>query len=170
MPWPLARPLTGGLGSLAFWSDTENVTGGTINSGHMSLETDATNAGCDVWKLDSGESAPLTYAAGDKLVPGDVLTKSCAFTLKATGNHLRGQLAVSTPALSNNWGSNLVADVKTSINGGPLAANTEITELDNGKKVTGVITLTFKGTAGNDTQDLTSVLSDLTLNLTQIHA
>src|SRR4051794_15395746 len=81
--------LLGGSGTLAFWSDSKPITGGAINSGHLRLVTDATNTGCGGWYLDSAEGAPVAYTVGDPIVPGDVLSRDCAYTVQATGNHLR---------------------------------------------------------------------------------
>src|SRR3954452_16189981 len=126
--------LIGGAGTLAAWTDSQAISGGSITSGHLQLITDGTNTGCTVWKLDSGESAPVTYSNGEPLVPGDVLTKTCAFTVRATGNHLRATVGISAVNFSGTNGDfsgklqTAVSGVK--INGTPV---TEITELDNGK-------------------------------------
>src|SRR3712207_6060316 len=74
--------LAGGSGTLANWSASRPITGGAINSGHLAIVTDATNTGCAAWKLDTGEAPPQTYTVGDPVVPGDVLTRSCAFTVQ----------------------------------------------------------------------------------------
>src|SRR3954452_1767091 len=136
--------LIGGAGTLAAWTDSQAISGGSITSGHLQLITDGTNAGCTVWKLDSGESAPVTYTAGDPLVPGDVLTKDCAFTVRATGNHLRATVGISAVNFSGtntNFGGKLSAAVSSvKVNGNPV---TEITELDNGGSITAKVTVTF---------------------------
>ncbi len=163
--------LLGGLGSLAYWTDDETIGGGAINSGSLSLGTDATNTGCGAWALDSAESAPATYAVGDPLVPGDVLTRVCSYTVKAEGNHLRAALDISTPTLTagtGSFGSDLTVDISDITVGG--TASTTFTEADDGEALTARVNVTFAPTSGNTTQNVTAVLEDLTLTATQVHA
>ena len=163
--------ILGGAGTLAAWTDSKTISGGPITSGHLQLATDATNTGCGDWKLDSGESAPVTYNDGDPLVPGDVLTKDCAFTVRATGNHLRATVGISAVNFSGtngDFGGKLSASVSAvKINGSPV---TEITELDNAKTLSAKVTVTFDSTSGNTTEDLSTILDSLTLTATQVHA
>ena len=93
-----AALLVGGAGTMAVWTEDETVGGGAINAGHLNLVTDGTNAGCGDWMLDTGESVPSTYTAGDPLVPGDVLTRDCAYTIEAEGNHLRATVGRRRPS------------------------------------------------------------------------
>ncbi len=166
-----AALLLGGAGTLAYWTDTESVTGGNIDSGHLALLTDSTNTGCGSWTLDTGESAPTTYSAGDPLVPGDVLTKTCTFTISASGNHLRATVDLSAPSFSGtdtDFGGKLTADVTDiKVNG---SAATEFTEANDGEALAATVTVTFDSTAGNTTQDLSTVLDDLTLTASQVHS
>ena len=166
-----AALILGGAGTLAAWTDSKTISGGSITSGHLQLATDATNTGCTVWKLDSGESAPVTYSDGDPLVPGDVLTKTCAFTVRATGNHLRATVGISAVNFSGtngNFGGKLQTAVSgVKINGTPV---TEITEQDNGTTMSASVTVTFDSTAGNTSEDLSTILDSLTLTATQVHA
>ena len=72
--------LLGGAGSLAYWTDDATVPGGQVASGHLALLTDGVNTGCSAWTLDGGDP----YTPGTTLlVPGDVLTQDCLFTLDA---------------------------------------------------------------------------------------
>src|SRR3954452_18803419 len=106
--------LLAGEGTLAAWTDSRSIAGGTINSGHLAIVTDVTNGGCGQWKLDNGEQAPYTYTAGDPIVPGDVLTRDCAYTVRATGNHLRATVGISAVNFSGtngNFGGKLNASV-----------------------------------------------------------
>jgi len=163
--------LLGGAGTLAFWTDSEPIAGGPINSGHLKIVTDATNTGCGSWQLDSGESAPTTYTAGDPLVPGDVLSRNCAFTVQAVGNHLRatvGITAVSFSGTDGDFGGKLDASVSAlKINGTPVSS---FTEDDNGASLTADVTVTFDPGALNGTEDLATFLDSLTLTATQVHA
>ncbi len=161
--------LLGGAGSLAYWTDTEIVGGGAINGGTMTLGTDATNTGCGAWQLDSAEAAPLTYTAGDPLVPGDVLTRACSYTVTASGNHLRATVGVTSPNFSGvagDFGGNLSATVSSLRVNGVVA--TEFTEANDGQSLTANVSVTW---AGVDTghQGVSTVLDDLTLTATQVH-
>jgi alternate signal-mediated exported protein len=161
----------GGAGTLAFWTDSQAITGGAINTGHLRIVTDATNTGCGAWTLDSAESAPSTYTVGDPLVPGDVLTRDCAFTVQATGNHLRatvGITAVNFSGANGDFGGKLNASVSAvKIDGTPV---TSFTEADNGGSLTASVTVTFDPSAVNATEDLATLLDSLTLTATQVHA
>ena len=163
--------LIGGTGTLAFWTDSKPITGGAINSGHLRLVTDATNTGCGVWKLDSGESAPVSYTVGDPIVPGDVLTRECAYTVQATGNHLRATVGISAvhfSGASSNFGGRLSASVSAvRLNGSPI---TSFTEAADSGALSADVTVTFDSAAANSTQDLATVLDSLTLTATQVHS
>jgi alternate signal-mediated exported protein len=161
--------LLGGSGTLAFWSDSKPITGGAINSGHLRLITDATNTGCGGWELDSAESAPVTYTVGDPIVPGDVLSRACAYTVQATGNHLRATVGVSAVSFTGgNYGGKLTTSVSdVMLDGNPV---TSFTEADDGGTLSASVTVTFDSTSGNTTQDLATVLDSLNLTATQVHA
>jgi alternate signal-mediated exported protein len=163
--------LLSGEGTFAVWSDTTTITGGAINAGRMALVTDTTNTGCGSWQLDTGEAPPSTYTVGNPLVPGDVLTKQCKFTIQAVGNHLRAGVGISSPTFngtSTNFGGNLTADVTNiKVNG---SAATSFTDDNNGQPLVATVTVTFNGTANNTTQNMSSALADLTLTTTQVHS
>ena len=157
--------LLGGAGSLAYWSSSVDVPGGTINSGSLALSTPA----CGAWTLDSLESAPGTYVAGDPLVPGDVLTKTCTTTITATGNHLRATLGVTGTGFTpvNNLSADLTASAVFTVGANPIPA--EITEANNGNVVSAAITVTFDPESGNESQSLGTVLNAVTVTADQIH-
>lgn len=160
--------LLGGAGSLAYWTDTEGVGGGDINGGTLSIGTDVLNTGCGSWVLDAAESA-TDYLAGDKLVPGDVLTKVCNFTIHAVGNHVRGTVDISTPSFSGADGDldgMLDAAVSSLTVGGSPA--TEFTQADDGETLSVNVSVTWNS-ADTGHADATSVLDDLTLTAQQVH-
>ena len=163
--------LLAGAGTLAAWTDSKTIAGGNINSGHLAIVTDATNTGCGPWKLDNGEQAPYTYTAGDPIVPGDVLSRDCAYTVRAAGNHLRATVGISAVNFSGtngNFGGKLNASVSSvKLNGTPV---TSFTEADNGATLTASVTVTFDSTADNTTQNLSTVFDSLTLTATQVHS
>jgi alternate signal-mediated exported protein len=167
-----ATLLVGGTGTLAYWTDSQTVTGGAINAGNLRIIIDGTNTGCGAWTLDTGESPASTYNVGDPIVPGDVLSRTCNFTIVATGNHLRATLGVSAASFSGtntDFGGKLTAAISgTAVNNVPGV--TSITDDDNGKKLTTTVTVTFDSTAGNTTKLMQSVLDTITVTATQVHA
>lgn len=163
--------LLGGGGTLAVWTETQPIGGTDLNAGHLNIVTDVTNTGCGAWQLDSGEAAPLTYVSGDPLVPGDVLTRECNYTIEAVGNHLRATVGISAGNFSGadgDFGGMLTADVSGLQVGGVPA--TSFTEDNDGDTLTATVTVTFDAAADNSTEDLATVLDALTLTATQVHA
>lgn len=166
--------LVGGAGTLAFWTADETVPGGTIDAGHLDLVIDATNTGCGAWQLDSGEQAPVTWNDGDPLVPGDVLTKSCLFTIDAQGNHLRATVSASAPSISGTLAAALVVSASgITVNG---VAATEFTEADDGSALGVSVTVEFTdpgvvdNTYNDPATDVSAVLDAITVTATQVHS
>ena len=169
--------LVGGGGTLAYWTETETVPGGNINAGHMNLVPIGADGGCDAWQLDNGEDAPFTYTNGNPLVPGDVLTRECSYTVQAVGNHLRATVGVSDPVFNDadnvdptndDFFDNLTVDVSDVVIGGQTVSS--FTEADDGEVLEATVTVTFNRAAGNNTEDLTTVLENATLTATQVHS
>lgn len=155
--------LLGGAGTLAYWNATATVSGGAIQTGELAL----TNASCATnWVLDSGEvTAGVAYVPGTtKLVPGDVITKTCTYQVTAVGEHLRATVTAPTPAaLSSAF---TVATPAVQIAGTPV---TEITEANNGNTISVDLSVTFNGSSDNTTQNLNETLGSVTLTLQQAH-
>jgi alternate signal-mediated exported protein len=163
--------LLGGGGTFAVWTDTHTIGGGAINAGHMNLVTDGTNGGCGSWELDSGESVATTYTIGDPLVPGDVLSRECRFTIQAVGNHLRAGLVVSAANFSGgdtDFGGKLVADVSDIEVGGGAA--TTFTDDNDGQTLSATVTVTFNSDSTDVTEDMATTLDSMTLTATQVHS
>lgn len=156
--------LLGGAGSLAYWSDSATVDGGTVTSGHLQLLTDDTNTGCTAWTLDGGDP----YVEGTTLlVPGDTLTKTCAFTLDAEGAHMQGTVDATAANISGDLASALDVTVSgIEINGQPADA---FTEANDGQSLGVDVTVEFLPTADNTTMDLQAVLDSITVTATQVH-
>lgn len=158
--------LLGGVGTLAYWTDSETVGGGDLNSGHLDIVTDTTNTGCGAWELDSHEAAPTAYTAGDPLVPGDVLTRLCSYTIAAEGNHLRATVTADVPTLTGDLANSLtVAPADIEVDG--VDAD-EFTEANDGDTLSVELQVTFNS-AVTDDEDVSAVLGDLTLTATQVH-
>lgn len=161
--------LLGGAGTLAYWTSSQDVDGGEISTGELALGA----PDCGAWQLDSAESAPLTYADGDPLVPGDVLTKTCTAELTAVGNHMRGTIEASQPEIDGPLDGAFVVDTADlTVNG---AAATAFTEANNGQDVGITITVTFtdpgtEDNAYNVPGGLSDTLDDITLTAVQVHS
>ncbi|WP_232680705.1 alternate-type signal peptide domain-containing protein [Nocardioides sp. R-C-SC26] len=163
--------LVGGAGTVAFWTDTLSVPGITgINSGTMAL-TDTTSGGCasSGWVLDSA-ATPTGVAfdpATDRLVPGDVVTRSCTFTVAAAGEHLHATLTPTAPGATGTLSSALTVAGSFTSGGSPV---TDVTEALDGATVTARISVTFVSSSGNTTQLRVADISDYTVALTQTHS
>jgi alternate signal-mediated exported protein len=160
--------LLGGAGSLAFWNATVTVPGGAIAAGELKLSTPDWGAG---WLLDDGEDVPNDpYEPGDKVVPGDVITKVCTFDITAVGDHLRATLGASPAgfAAANALTADLDIDATYQIDG--VAIPAEITEANGGDTVTATIAVTFDGASVNATQTLSATLNAVTITAQQVHS
>lgn len=149
--------LVGGAGSLAYWTDTFTVTAGAINSGHLTLtETTPGNCAAAAWTLDSAGGGTTFNQATDKIVPGDVLTKVCTYTINASGNHLSADLTTSGAVLTDTSTSPKalappVTKSATFIVGAGTATNTQtITSANDTQTLTATIKLTFPYGSGSD--------------------
>lgn len=156
--------LLGGAGSLAYWTDSATVDGGTVTSGHLQLLTDDTNAGCSAWQLDGGD--PFDPATS-LLVPGDTVTETCAFTLAATGDHMEGTVTASAANISGDLADALDVTVSgITLNGAPA---TTFTEANDGQTLGVNVSVTFRPSSDNTTMDLSAVLDNITVTATQAH-
>lgn len=162
--------LLGGAGTIAYWSDSSTINGGTVDTGSLALS----DADCD----EGWVYAPENAGAGDPvtlLVPGDVISKGCTFTVSATGDNLEATLTTpdSTPITSEDADTFEATVAATyDIDGSPATDDTPITEANNGQTVTATITATFPfGDAdainANDTQNATASLDDIEVTLVQ---
>ena len=179
--------LLGGAGSLAYWSDAQDVDGGTLTSGDMRISAPSCGAG---WTLDAGEDGPGAAfdPATDLLVPGDVITQTCTTTFTGTGEHLRatldatpgtgsdGLFAGASPMLTLAVGS-----LESSSDGTTWVAvpTTGLTEANDGDQVRVALTVTFNSAAANpttaapaepETRNVASVLDDITITAEQVHS
>lgn len=165
--------LLGGAGSLAFWTDTGQVGGGTITAGNMSITDPSCGQG---WVIDGGEqepNAPFDPATG-RLVPGDVIQQTCTMTFNGEGDHLRATVDAE-PGVSDGLfeTGDLVLDVGAlEVNNGgtwaPVPAS-GLTELDDGKQVRLQVQVEFLGAADNTTQNVASNLQAINILATQVH-
>lgn len=158
--------LLGGGGTLAYWTASSSVEVGTITSGTLELTEDSCEAN---WVHESDGTGALL------LVPGDKVTKSCTFTVAATGDHLTAEVdAPNTVTISGTNPASASATVAATymLGATPLTDGDAITSSDNGKTLEATFTVTFPfGDAttinANDTQNWTAALDNLTVTLTQ---
>lgn len=83
--------LLGGAGSLAYWQDVETDTGDTVTSGVLDVAAPDCGPG---WEDETG--ADVSFASY-LVVPGEVFTQQCTFTLSATGDNLSADLDLVAP-------------------------------------------------------------------------
>lgn len=160
--------LFGGAGSLAYWTDSDTVTGATINSGSLTLGAPdcTTEAGTHDWQFDNGDTFT---PASDTIVPGDTVSKICTLTLTLVGSHIGATLgaAGATFATANDLTAELVPTATFTVAGDPLtdpitAAGTYL--------ITAELEVVFDGaTATNDSQSLSAALDSITVTATQTH-
>jgi alternate signal-mediated exported protein len=156
--------LLGGIPTIAYWTADGTATGTDVTSGTLTMSDGA----CDDWLLDDG--TPVT----EGIVPGDTVTSTCTLAISGTGDHLAlGEITVSNPAWVEENALTTALDIS------PTAATlggTELTlplaepvpvEADDELVVT--VEAVLDEAAGNDTQDLTAALDDITVQVTQAH-
>jgi len=161
--------LVGGAGTLAFWSDSGTVDGGSITTGSVSL-SDGT---CGEWVYSTGSAAGTAVTA---IVPGDAIARSCTFAVDGTGDHLTVSLSAPetvsvTPTVGSPTTLLLTAAASYQRDGAALPAGTSFA-VDGPETLTALITVTFPYGAAttvnaNDTQGMVGQLDDITIGLTQ---
>lgn len=161
-----AALLLGGAGTLSYWFDSGDATGGSLDSGHLSLDNDS----CALWVLDDPEGTVTFDPGTDLIVPGDVLYRTCTFDITASGVHLKADLALEAPSASggNDLVSALVLDADFTVDG---AMVTEITAANDGDVLEVVESVTFPlgAVPDNTTQDLSALIEDISVTATQVH-
>lgn len=161
--------LLGGAGSLAYWTDSNTINGGSFTTGTLGLKLVSCDSG---WTYANGSAAGSNV---NLIVPGDQIQKSCTYTINATGDHISA--ALTTPSsvnLTPGAGStsyNATVGASYTLNGA-AASNPEITATNNGQTLVAKLTVTFPfGNSGsinvNDTQNVTQTLNGLTVTLSQ---
>ena len=164
--------LMGGAGTLAYWSDSATVDGGSVNSGELAL--DAGTCTGDWVYAASNSAAPGTPVTN--IVPGDAVSTTCDFVITAAGDNLTAELtAPTTVGITpdpTDPATTFDATVAVGYEIGGVAVPATITEDNDTDTVTATITVTFPfgdetTINANDTQNLLIDLSDLTINLTQ---
>ena len=169
--------LLGGAGSLAYWTDAEDIMGTSITSGHLKLNP--VGANCDAtWKL--GTTAYTTQV----LAPGDVLTRHCEYTVSKSGENLTARLNVSAPGFAAGSDATLTGDMTFGAafsydadGAAAVSSPTPVTggvvnNIANGATVDATLSVTFKTTntennASNTGTDLTATIDKAAVTITQ---
>jgi alternate signal-mediated exported protein len=154
----------GGVGTLAYWSDSEDIAGTTVGSGQLDLALLA----CGDWQLDSagGTGGDLDSR---ELVPGDSLTKTCTYTLTAEGDHLTAVLDITEPDWTGDLASHIDTTADFTLGATPVDPGTPLAFQDGvPRTITAAFTVDFPwGTLDNTSQDVTATLDDITVTVTQ---
>lgn len=163
--------LLGGAGSLAYWNSSQSIAGGSIKSGELSL-TQETGQTCAGWTLDA-EGGATTYTPGTTLVvPGDVITNTCDYTVNASGEHLAVTLGIDASSITGDTdlAGALTTAATYTLGGTAVADGAAVTSADDGKVLTASITVTFdSATTGVTAQNQTAALNAVAVSLTQTH-
>lgn len=154
-----AALLLGGGTTLAYWSTSQVLDVGTIDSGDLNMVT----SGTPTWTLQ-GVTDAAAAAISDptlvQIVPGDVLVMTQDVTLTVQGDTLTAELAVAQATVPEG----LTATVNST-----GVTPDAITEADDGKTVTVTVTITFDGaTANREKVNTPFDLGDVTLTLSQL--
>lgn len=168
--------IAGGLGivllaggtTFAPWSDSATVNGGSVTSGTLAL--DAT--GAPVWNdTSSGTAVAIGDISSFRIVPGDTIEYTAAFTVDATGDNLTADLAVSDPVAATGDAELIAATEVTQTftdADGADVVDGAITSANDGDVINVTVTIVFdEDTAGTTAQADTINLEDLTVTLTQ---
>jgi alternate signal-mediated exported protein len=139
--------LTGGAGSLAYWQQTQNGSSVSITSGTLSFGTFSDSTG---WMLQQNAAnvvpaqtnASAVVYSGQKIVPGDVLTKTISVPVNITGQNNRATFTLGqvTPATSGLDG---VLNIATTVNGSASPTANILASGGASQTVTVTVTITF---------------------------
>lgn len=156
--------LMGGAGTLAYWGDTESITGGSITAGTLSLEATTPAAG---WTLNGDAlTTPLTDV---RMVPGDTLVYTGTWTIAATGDNLAATVDMTGVDVSGALAAEVDVTDTYTVEGIALAPGDTITEDNDEDSLVATVTVDydFGTTVDNDGQGLILDLSSAGVTLTQ---
>lgn len=159
--------LLGAAGSMAYWTDDADVSGTTLESGHLTVI--ANDCGSAPWELDGGDDV----TAATRIVPGDDITKTCSFEIEGEGDHFA---SVGIDIDSTNW--NATSDTAlvsalgtvqaTYADGGGAVVDGD--DVPVGETVTASFTMTFDAaTTGDVAENEIATLDDIAITVTQNH-
>lgn len=153
--------LLGGAGTLAYWTAEDDVDGGLIEAGDLTLEVDS----CGTAWLDAGDDSAVAV-----LVPGDEVYKDCEVTLSGSGDNLLATVGVDPDSVDDLDLGSPVADslvVGAEVTA-PAGIDTTAVPVSGDTAVTVRITVDWPyGAENNDSQGATASLDAITLVATQ---
>lgn len=152
--------LLGGAGSLAYWTATGTVSGGSVNAGRLALVNPTPGS----WVLNG---SPVTGTVA--IVPGDKLDWTGSYEVDAVGDNLEATLGVTGGSGSGTLLPHVQTSVSATVGGQSV---TTVTDANDGATLAVKVSVDFPfGTvADNDAQGKTLDLSDVTVTLTQTDA
>lgn len=108
--------LMGGFGTYALWSDSENLAANGVQSGELTIDTEA-----GVYD-DTRTQAADDWTANDLMVPGDVITYTQTFDVSGEGKNLQGTVALNAGALGGDF-AGLVRTVEVTSDNATIVRN-----------------------------------------------
>jgi alternate signal-mediated exported protein len=164
--------LLGGLGSLAYWSDSEVTGGENIASGELSL-TSPTDA---AWFDMTGElEEPIATIADFEIVPGDVIEYRASVEVNASGDNLEAELTADGAGVTTgtDLADRLLVDFSAAVGVVPLPVTDgdvyTVTSADDGDTIDVVVTITFDSeTPLEEAQNESVSLENFTIDLQQV--
>lgn len=160
--------LIGGWGTHATWSSGEAIGGGAVNTGYLEL-----TGGCHGWLIgvDLSQTNPVYVNLDDlKLAPGNVLTQVCDFTVNAAGINVKAKLSATAPGMTGGDAADLAGNLQLTSNftDGAGQAIGGTTELNDGDKIQATLTVELLSGVGNELQNLSTTLDQITVTATQV--
>lgn len=160
--------LLGGAGSLAYWTESADVAGGSIESGH--LEVVNNDCGTAGWTLDGGSA----LGAATRIVPGDSLAKECSFEIDGEGDHFDNVgITIAAPSWEAGSDSELTSalgTVSATYTGSTVGAIVSGATIPVGEVVTASFSMTFNSaTTGDVAEDAVATLDSIAITVTQNH-
>jgi alternate signal-mediated exported protein len=163
-----AALLLGGAGSLAYWNAEGDVTGGSINAGTLTLTPTTPVAG---WTLNG---TAVTELSAVRIVPGDNLDFTGAWTVAATGQNLAATVDLTGLDVTGALGSKVTVTDTYTIGTPAVALGTtdQVTSAANDSVLRASVDVDFPfgTTADNTSQTLVLNLSTANVSLTQVNA
>ncbi|MBE7325786.1 alternate-type signal peptide domain-containing protein [Nocardioides sp. Y6] len=161
--------LMGGAGTLAYWNAEGSIAGGAIEAGTLALDPVTDPAA--TWRLN-GTTVTGNNLSSVRIVPGDTLTYTGAWTIDATGDNLQADVSFSGLEADGSLAAKLTVNDTYTLEGDPLTAGAEITEANDGDVLGATVVVNFPfGTAvDNDSQGMTLNLAAGKVTLTQTDA
>lgn len=160
--------LSGGAGTLAYWTGTQDVTGGTISSGHLTLDGyTCSGTGLHDWQLED----QTDFAGTSTVVPGDTVTKVCSVKLDLVGDHVGARLTLEDPQFSDGSDATLSHELDPKVSFTVDGANARTVTTPGAHTVVATVTVKFPygDAATTGDQDVSAVLDAMTLTAQQTH-